>query len=60
MVTSTKQSLLEKYNIDPADMQIRLQWVGLTEQDFQLMRKAGEFLAADADELAKEFYEHSF
>lgn len=60
MVASTKQSLLAKYRIDQTDLQTRLKWVALTEADFALMRKAGEFLAGDAAQLAEEFYEHSF
>ncbi len=60
MVASTQQSLLTKYDIDQADLQVRLKWVGLTETDFELLRKAGEFLASDATKLAEEFYDHSF
>ena len=60
MVTSTQQSLMAKYDINQADHQVRLDWVGLTDEDFALIRKAGEYLASEAEALAREFYEHSF
>ena len=45
MVAAASQSLIQKYGIDATDQQTRLSWVGLTDEDFELMRKAGEFLA---------------
>lgn len=60
MVTATHQSLTQKYRIDATDQTTRLSWVGLTDEDFALLPKAGEFLAPEAEAIAQEFYTHSF
>jgi methyl-accepting chemotaxis protein len=60
VVAATHQSLTQKYRIDASDQTTRLSWVGLSDEDFALLRKAGEFLIPEAETIAREFYDHSF
>lgn len=60
MVTATRQSLLQKYGIDAADLQTRLKWVGFTDEDGEYIRRASEYLMPEAETIARDFYEHSF
>ena len=57
---SRAQSLTRKYKIDAGDLRTRLDWVRLTEDDLALIRAAAPLLEPEADQLASEFYEHSF
>ncbi len=61
LTTETRtQSLAAKYRIDASDLRTRLDWVRLAESDLELIRAAAPFLEPEADELARDFYEHSF
>ncbi len=59
MVAAT-QSLTTKYGIDAVDHETRLKWVGLTDDDLPLIKASAEYLEPDADDIAREFYDHSF
>ena len=59
MVAAT-QSLTQKYGIDAIDHETRLRWVGLTDDDLQLIKASAEYLQPDAEDIAREFYDHSF
>lgn len=54
------QALTRKYKIDAADLRTRLDWVRLSEEDLALIRAVAPLLDSEADDLAREFYEHSF
>ncbi len=60
MATERAQSLAAKYGIDGADLNTRLSWVQLSDDDLALIRDAAVYLEPEADAISKEFYEHSF
>jgi hypothetical protein len=60
VVAAQQQSLTQKYKIDAADHQTRVGWVGLSDEDLELIKKAAQFLEPEADAIAREFYDHSF
>ncbi|MBI5949364.1 MAG: globin-coupled sensor protein [Chloroflexi bacterium] len=53
-------SLTERLGITPSDQDLRLRWTRLTEADAELIRSAALFLRPQAEQLVKEFYDHSF
>ena len=55
-----KLTVREKLQITSSDLALRKNWVGLTDEDLELIRAAKEFLAPQADEIAKEFYDFGF
>jgi len=54
------ESLLEKLGINEEDRRTRLRWVGVTDRDIELIRAAAVYLRPEAEQVAKEFYDHSF
>jgi methyl-accepting chemotaxis protein len=55
-----KITVREKLQITSSDLNLRKNWVGLTEDELQLLRNCKEFLAPQADEIVKEFYDFGF
>lgn len=54
------QSLLEQMGIDDEDRRTRLRWVGITDRDVELVTAAAVSLRPQSEQIAKEFYDHSF
>ena len=55
-----KLTVREKLQITSSDLSLRKNWVGLTEEDLDLIRASKEFLAPEADRIVKEFYDYGF
>ncbi|MFA7248033.1 MAG: globin-coupled sensor protein [Dehalococcoidia bacterium] len=55
-----RESLTRKYRIDAADLRLRLAWARLTDADAERVRAAASYLRDEADEIVREFYDHSF
>ncbi len=55
-----REILTERLGIDAADQQLRLRWMKISDQDTALVREAGSFLRAQADDIVSKFYDHSF
>jgi len=54
------ESLLDRLGINEEDRRTRLRWVGITDRDIELIRAAAEYLRPEAEQVAREFYDHSF
>ena len=52
--------LTERLSIDRSDQALRLAWGNFTEKDSELIRAAAQYLAPQAEEIVREFYDHSF
>ena len=59
-MVSGNQALTQKYGINATDHRTRLDWVGLSDRDGELIKKAASYLAPEAETIAKEFYDHSY
>ncbi|MCH7511388.1 MAG: globin-coupled sensor protein [Chloroflexi bacterium] len=55
-----KLTVREKLQITTSDLSLRKNWIGLTEEDLDLIRASKEFLAPEADRIVKEFYDYGF
>jgi heam-based aerotactic trancducer len=56
----SEKTLSQQAGIDAADRQLRLNWLRLDETDLALVRESAVHLLPIAEELVKEFYDHSF
>jgi methyl-accepting chemotaxis protein len=54
------RSVLDQLGIDEADRSTRLRWLGMTDRDSELIRRAAEKLVPEVDTIVREFYDHSF
>lgn len=52
--------LTERLSIDRSDQALRLAWGAFSEKDGELIRAAAQYLAPQADDIVREFYDHSF
>ena len=59
-MSDSKHPVSADLGIDAADINLRLRWAQLTEDDLALVRAAGEYLRPEADAIAARFYDHSF
>ena len=55
-----KLNVREKLQITASDLALRLKWLGLTDEDLQLIANCKEFLAPQAEQVSKEFYDFGF
>ena len=59
-MSTSSNRLAEQLDIDRADQELRLRWIGLTDADIDLIRGAADILQPHAEEIVKQFYDHSF
>ena len=52
-------SLVERLSIDRSDQQLRLRWIGITDEDTAAIRAAAPFLKDHVDSIVRQFYDHS-
>ncbi len=53
-------ALRDKLQITSSDLDLRKNWIGLTDEDLQLIANCKDFLAPQADKIVKEFYDFGF
>jgi methyl-accepting chemotaxis protein len=59
-MSNGNESLLERLGITEEDRRTRLRWVGIADSDIELIRAAAVHLRPEAEQISKEFYDHSF
>jgi methyl-accepting chemotaxis protein len=51
--------LTQRLHIDRADQALRLRWVGISEREAALVRRAAAILRPQAEEIVRRFYDHA-
>ena len=59
-MSTSSNRLTEQLDIDRADQELRLRWIGVTDEDLTLIRSSAGIPLPHAEEVVKQFYDHSF